>query len=94
MQQELDYEVAKSLSGNIQKESNAIKDILDRSDSTVKKVATNWKGVSADYALDQWNTWKKDFEEYYQMLLQNVKNIEKACNDYLAAETTMQQNYE
>ena len=34
------------------------------------------------------------FEEYYQMLIQNVKNIENACNDFAETEARMQQNYQ
>lgn len=94
MKQELNYQEAKSLASNIQTSSNAINDILNRSDSAVKTVQANWEGVSADYAIDDWNSWKKDFEEYYQMLIQNVKNIENACNDFAETEARMQQNYQ
>ncbi len=93
MKQELNYNEAKSLAKNIQSSSNIMKDLLDRSDSEVKKVQSNWQGSSADYAVEDWNSWKKDFEEYYQMLLQNVKNIERACTEYMEAEAKMQKNY-
>lgn len=94
MKQELNYEEAKSLARNIQTSSNAMKELLDRSDSEVKKVASNWQGSSADYAIDDWNSWKRDFEEYYQMLLQNVKNIENAAATFVSTESKMQQNYQ
>ena len=94
MKQEFNYEEAKSLSRNIQTSSNTMKDLLDRSDSEVTKVQSNWQGVSADYAIEDWKSWKKDFEEYYQMLLQNVKNIENACNTFVSTESKMQQNYQ
>ena len=94
LKQELNYQEAKSLASNIQTSSNAINDILNRSDSAVKTVQANWEGVSADYAIDDWNSWKKDFEEYYQMLIQNVKNIDNACNDFAETEARMQQNYQ
>ncbi len=94
MKQELNYEEAKSLASNIQNSSNTINDILMRSDSAVKKIQANWQGVSADYAIDDWNKWKKDFEEYYQMLLQNVKNIEQACSEFAKTEAKMQQNFQ
>lgn len=93
MKQELNYEEAKSLASNIQTSSNSMKDLLDRSDSEVKKVQSNWQGSSADYAIEDWNGWKKDFEEYYQMLVQNVKNIQNACNTFVSTESKMQQNY-
>lgn len=94
MKQELNYNEAKSLAKNIQSSSNIMKDLLDRSDSEVKKIQSNWQGSSADYAVEDWNSWKKDFEEYYQMLLQNVKNIESACTTFVSTESKMQQNYQ
>lgn len=94
MKQEFGYNEAGSLAKNIQSSSNNMKDLLDRSDSEVKKIQGNWEGSSADYAIENWNSWKKDFEEYYQMLLQNVKNIESACKEYMEAEAKMQQNYQ
>lgn len=94
MQQSLNYQEAQSLARNIQNSSNAINDLLNRSDSEVKKVASNWQGSSADYAIEDWNKWKKDFEEYYQMLLLNVKNIESACNQFAETEAKMQQNFQ
>ena len=94
MKQELNYEEAKSLSRNIQTTSNDMKNLLDRSDREVTKVQSNWQGVSADYAIEDWRLWKKDFEEYYQMLLQNVKNIENACYTFVSTESKMQQNYQ
>ncbi len=93
MKQELNYEEAKSLASNIQTSSNKVNDILDNSDSSVKKIQSNWQGSSADYAIEDWNNWKKDFEEYYQMLLQNVKNIQNAANEFVATEAKMQQNF-
>lgn len=94
MKQELNYEEAKSLSRNIQTSSNTMKELLDRSDSEVTKVESNWQGVSADYAIEDWKLWKKDFDEYYEMLLQNVKNIENACSTFISTESKMQQNYQ
>ncbi len=93
MNQQINYEEAKSLASNIQTSSNSMKDLLDRSDAAVKKVQSNWEGTSADYAIEDWNGWKKDFEEYYQMLLQNVKNIQSACNDFLETEAKMQKTF-
>lgn len=90
MNQQINYEEAKSLAANIQKSSTLMKDLLDRSDSSVKRIQSNWEGTSADYAMEDWSSWKKDFEEYYQILLTNVKNIENACNSYLETESKMQ----
>lgn len=94
MKQELNYEEAKSLSRNIQTTSNDMNDLLDRSDKEVKKVKSNWQGISADYAIEDWDQMQKDFKEYYEMLLQNVKNIENACSTFVSTESKMQQNYQ
>ncbi len=93
MNQQLNYEEAKSLASNIQTSSNTMKDLLDKSDSDVKKIQSNWEGASADFAMDDWNKWKKDFEEYYQMMMQNVKNIQNACENFIATESKMQSNF-
>lgn len=93
MEQQLTYEEAKSLSKNVQTSSNTINELLENSNRTVKNIQNNWQGSSADYAMADWDKWRKDFEEYYQMLIQNVKNIENACNDFAEAEAKMQQSY-
>ena len=94
MNQELSYEEAKSLASNLRTSANNVNELLNDSDSIVKKVASNWEGQAATYAIDDWNKWKKEFEEYYAMLQANVKDIEKACEDFAGAEKGMQQNFE
>lgn len=93
MQQQLDYEQAKSLAQNIKTSANKIKSLLDDSDSVVKKVQSNWQGSSADYAQADWDKWKKDFEEYYNVLMQNVTNIQNAATSFAENEAAMQKNF-
>lgn len=93
MNQQIDYEQAKSLAQNIKTSAYKIKTLLDNSDSVVKKVQNNWQGVSADYALDDWDKWKKDFEEYYNVLMQNVTNIQNAATSFAENEAAMQKNF-
>lgn len=93
MEQELTYKEAKSLSSNIRKTSDSMNELLNNSDSLVKKIQGNWEGVAADAAIEQWSTWKRDFAEYYEMLLLNVENINKACDEFAKAEAEMKQGY-
>ena len=90
MQQQLNYEEAKTLAQNILSSANRIKGLLDDSDSSVKRVQQNWEGSSADYAQEDWNKWKKDFEEYYEILKQNVTNIQSAATSFAESEANMQ----
>lgn len=94
MREQIDYREAEGLASKISSSANKIKSILENSDSVVKKIQENWKGVAADSAQENWNKWKKDFEEYHSILMQNVTNIQKSAHEFAEAEARMQQNFQ
>ena len=86
----ISYEEALDASNKIKSTANAMKDILDTTSNLIDKNIDNsevWSGTDADSAKAEFNSYKKDFDEYYNLFLASAENISNSVTAIQQSET-------